>query len=187
MNMKNDFTSKLLLLILICSLGLFVSACAKKSATLDAKGAASNDKQAGIQAGQVNGSGYGSAQGDSDNKAAKDKISTILDHVFFEFDRYHLTPETRQIMEKVSAYLKDNPSVNILIEGHCDERGTAEYNYALGQRRADAAKRFLLDTGIDPRRLKTLSYGKDRPVDPASNEGAWAKNRRASFVVSQTQ
>lgn len=103
----------------------------------------------------------------------------------FDFDRYYLKPESREVLGKLASYLAATPSVSLLIEGHCDERGTAEYNYALGQRRTNSAKRFLVDSGINPKRISTVSYGEDRPLDPASNEKAWAKNRRALFVLSQ--
>lgn len=106
-----------------------------------------------------------------------------FDDVRFDFDRDHLSPAAREVLGKLAAYIADTPSVSLLIEGHCDERGTAEYNYALGQRRANTAKQFLVDSGIDPKRISTISYGKDRPLDPAANEEAWAKNRRAHFVL----
>ena len=106
-----------------------------------------------------------------------------FDDVRFDFDRDHLSPAAREVLGKLAAYIADTPSVSLLIEGHCDERGTAEYNYALGQRRANTAKQFLVDSGIDSKRISTISYGKDRPLDPAANEEAWAKNRRAHFVL----
>ena len=80
--------------------------------------------------------------------------------------------------------MKSNPSVMVKIEGHCDERGTIEYNLSLGEKRAKAAKDFLIDLGIDAGRISTISYGKERPVDPGHNEAAWAKNRRAAFTVT---
>ena len=80
-------------------------------------------------------------------------------------------------------WMRENPNATVTIEGHCDERGTNEYNLALGDRRAESAKAFLTDLGIDSSRLTTISYGEERPVDPRSDEEAWAKNRRAHFVV----
>ena len=82
--------------------------------------------------------------------------------------------------------LKENPDIKLTIEGHCDERGTIEYNLALGERRANAVKNYLINYGINPKRLSTISYGKERPLDPRSNEEAWAKNRRAAFVINKS-
>ena len=81
--------------------------------------------------------------------------------------------------------MKENPRAKIIIEGHCDERGTNEYNLALGDRRAFSSKSFLVDLGISDSRLRTVSYGEERPLDPGSDEGAWAKNRRAHFVIKE--
>lgn len=110
------------------------------------------------------------------------KIELVkLEDIHFEFDRYTLAPEARRILSKHAKVLKEDPEVRILIEGHCDERGTQEYNLALGQRRAQAAKDYLLNSGVDPGRITVISYGEERPMDPASTEAAWAKNRRGHF------
>jgi peptidoglycan-associated lipoprotein len=101
----------------------------------------------------------------------------------FEFDRWDLTPESRRNLEEVASALKAFPSLGLLIEGHADERGTPEYNLALGSRRAQAAKDYLVSLGVDTGRLDTISYGEERPLDPAHNEVAWALNRRAHFAV----
>ena len=86
-------------------------------------------------------------------------------------------------MNRKAEWLRENADTSIIIEGHCDERGTNAYNIALGERRAESAKAYLTDLGIDGLRLTTISYGEERPVDPGHNEEAWAKNRRAHFVV----
>jgi len=103
--------------------------------------------------------------------------------VFFGFDQYNLTPEARYTLQQQAAWMAENPGVNVLIEGHCDERGTREYNLALGERRANAAADYLMTLGVSSSRVSTISYGKERPEDPASNETAWAKNRRSVTVV----
>ena len=103
--------------------------------------------------------------------------------VHFDFDKYDLTPEAREILAGHAQILKDHSEINILIEGHCDERGTIEYNLALGERRAIAVKTYLMNYGIDVGRLYTISYGKERPLDPRQTEDAWAKNRRAAFEI----
>lgn len=106
-----------------------------------------------------------------------------LDDVHYAFDSYEILPDQAPVLEKNAGWIKDNPDVVVTIEGHCDERGTVEYNLALGERRAKAARDYLVALGVDASRLKTISYGKSKPVDTASTEAAWAKNRRAHFVV----
>ena len=104
--------------------------------------------------------------------------------IHFAFDKYDITEEARNNLLGQSLYLKNHTDVkNVVIEGHCDERGTAEYNMALGARRANAAKDVIVKDGIDSKRIKTVSYGKERPLVKESNEAAWAKNRRATTVV----
>ncbi|MDI6797214.1 MAG: peptidoglycan-associated lipoprotein Pal [Desulfatibacillaceae bacterium] len=103
--------------------------------------------------------------------------------IHFEFDRSVIIPAAAQILNRKAAFLKKYPDVRILVEGHCDERGTLEYNLALGERRAQAAKSYLVDRGIDPKRIQTVSYGEERPMRPESTEEAWALNRRCEFRV----
>ena len=102
----------------------------------------------------------------------------VLKDIHFDFDRYEIRPSDADILKKDYLWFKDNPGTRVMIEGNCDERGSIEYNLALGQRRADAAKDFLSTLGVPAAELKTVSYGKEKPVDPAHNEEAWAKNRR---------
>jgi peptidoglycan-associated lipoprotein len=114
----------------------------------------------------------------------EDLVVNVGDRVFFDFDKFNLKPDARKTLEKQAAWLKANPSVRITIEGHADERGTREYNLALGERRANSAKDYLISLGTNPGRIKTISYGKERPVAMGSNEAAWAQNRRSVTVVS---
>lgn len=107
----------------------------------------------------------------------------VNEDVYFEFDSSALTMAAQDVLKRKAEWLRDNPDRSVVIEGHCDERGTNEYNLALGDRRATSAKQFLTDLGIPPSRLSTISYGEERPVDPRHTEEAWAKNRRAHFVV----
>jgi peptidoglycan-associated lipoprotein len=102
----------------------------------------------------------------------------------FDFDRYDLRPDARAILDRKAAFLNGNGSVRTQIEGHCDERGTEAYNLALGERRANTARQYLTTAGISAGRLSTISYGKERPLDPGHNEAAWARNRRDHFVVT---
>jgi peptidoglycan-associated lipoprotein len=110
--------------------------------------------------------------------------SSPLRPVFFAYDSSEITTEARAILDQNAAVFKRFPTWAVTIEGHCDERGTAEYNLALGERRAVAARMYLVSLGISGDRLRTVSYGKEFPFDPGQTEGAWAKNRRAHFVIT---
>jgi peptidoglycan-associated lipoprotein len=109
--------------------------------------------------------------------------SKLLKDIHFDFDRYEVRPEDAQILKENAALFKKYPNVKIQIEGHCDERGTVEYNLALGERRANSAKSYLTTLGIPSSRISIISYGKERPLDPAHNEDAWTKNRRAHTII----
>ncbi len=111
------------------------------------------------------------------------KNQFIYEDIYFEFDKSTLLPMAQDTLKKKAEYLYNYTYVTVVIEGHCDERGTNEYNLALGDRRAESAKSFLVDLGILPTRLTTVSYGEERPIDPRHNREAWAKNRRAHFVI----
>jgi peptidoglycan-associated lipoprotein len=114
-------------------------------------------------------------------EAALKKIN--LESIYFDYDQAVIVEGQKEIMLKNSQWLKANPQARIKIEGNCDERGTAEYNLALGQRRADAAKDFLEGLGINSKRMQTISYGFERPLQQGHDEAAWAKNRRVDFVL----
>lgn len=114
----------------------------------------------------------------------EDLVLNVGDRVFFGFDQYNLTDEAQATLQRQAAWLNANPSVTLLIEGNTDERGTREYNLALGERRATAVKNYLVTLGISPGRLSTISYGKERPVALGHNEAAWAQNRRSVSVVN---
>jgi peptidoglycan-associated lipoprotein len=105
--------------------------------------------------------------------------------ILFEFDSASLSVEAQEILRAKAEWLRENPRARVMIEGHCDERGTNEYNLALGDRRAFSSKSFLVDLGIADSRLTTISYGEEQPVDSSSTEDAWAKNRRAHFVIKE--
>jgi peptidoglycan-associated lipoprotein len=109
--------------------------------------------------------------------------SALLKDIHFDFDKYDIRLGNAEILKANAAVLTNNPNVKIQIEGHCDERGTAEYNLALGERRANSTKNYLLSLGISATRISTISYGKERPSDPGHNEEAWAKNRRSHFII----
>ena len=116
-------------------------------------------------------------------KSARDMFEN--EDILFEFDSANLSVEAQEILRKKAEWLRENPKARVTIEGHCDERGTSEYNLALGDRRAYSAKVFLVDLGIEESRLATISYGEERPIDSNSSEAAWAKNRRDHFVIKE--
>jgi peptidoglycan-associated lipoprotein len=110
--------------------------------------------------------------------------SQVTDRVFFATDSSVVDSEGQSVLENQATYLKENTSVNITVEGHADERGTREYNIALGERRATAAKSYLVSQGVSSSRISTISYGKERPATTGNDEGAWSQNRRAVTVVA---
>ncbi|AEA33953.1 peptidoglycan-associated lipoprotein [Hippea maritima] len=122
---------------------------------------------------------------------AKVDLKTIFTDIHFNFDKYNLTyinkwgikQNVPAVLDGIAQYMVKHPNVRIRIEGNCDERGTVEYNLALGQKRALAAKKYLVAKGVNPDRIDIISYGESRPLDPAHNEYAWAKNRRDHFVI----
>lgn len=111
------------------------------------------------------------------------KAEKSLEDIHFDFDRFEIRSGDAKILQDNAGWLKANPNAIATIEGHCDDRGTVEYNLSLGEKRADAARDYLVSLGIDAKRIKTISYGKSKPMDTGQNEEAWAKNRRAHFVV----
>ena len=108
----------------------------------------------------------------------------MQEDIYFEFDKATLTPSAQDNLLRKAEWLRENPDVTVTIEGHCDARGTNEYNLALGDRRAESAKAFLVDLGIAVSRITTISYGEERPVCTQQDEECWAKNRRDNFVVN---
>jgi peptidoglycan-associated lipoprotein len=108
----------------------------------------------------------------------------LLGDVYFDFDKYDLRADSRQRLEKNAAFMKDYPNFVFGLEGHCDERGTNEYNLALGERRASAAKSYLVSLGVDEGRIRTISYGEERPFCTDHHEGCWSRNRRGHFVIT---
>ena len=136
----------------------------------------------------IGGSSSGSASGEfGDSKQANLQAylqNEIGDRVYFETDKHNISSNSAFTLESQANWLKSTPGFQLLIEGHCDERGTREYNLALGERRGNAVKEFLASLGVDPGRLTVISYGKERPAAEGSTSEAWSENRRAVLVVS---
>ncbi len=125
------------------------------------------------------------AGGDEDTSPlnAQFRREVSSDTIHFSFDQYDIDPEARAILDSQANWLQAHPNTRVTIEGHCDERGTREYNLALGDRRSNAAKNYLAARGISPMRITTISYGKERPIALGSDEASWAQNRRAVTIV----
>ncbi len=144
-----------------------------------AKPAPSGIKVEPLSEGQAGQRARAGAEGVSPDKAS----IPAFPNVHFEYDSVTLDTESRALLGRLAAWLQKNPVARLVIEGHCDERGTTEYNLALGERRAAECLLYLASLGVGKERMRTVSYGKERPLDPGHDEAAWARNRRAQFVV----
>jgi len=172
--MKQTLKQLILLVAILCMAMAF--GCAKKPV--------SDDGAAGGATATTDGSGQnGSFSSQSVSDATASKVPASLQRIHFDFDSYILTGSAKAALEDNAAYLKAHANERVQIEGHCDERGSDEYNLVLGEKRARATKAFLVTLGVDSRRLSVISYGEERPLDPSSSETAWSKNRRAEFVT----
>jgi peptidoglycan-associated lipoprotein len=151
---------------------LLLAACAQSPST---NGSAAGGGQAATHNGMASSVAPGSSQ---------DFVQNVGDRVFFDFDKSAIKPEGRVTLQRQAEWLKKYPNVTVTVEGHCDDRGTREYNLALGERRATAVRNALVALGIAPNRIKTISYGKERPAVLGDNEAAWAQNRRGVTVIN---
>ena len=127
------------------------------------------------------GTGTGVIPGSQEDFLAN--VGAMGDRIFFDYDQYNVDAQDQSTLQSQAQWLQRNPAVRVTLEGHADERGTRDYNIALGERRANAAKNYLASLGIDPSRINVISYGKERPAELGSTEEAYAKNRRAVTVV----
>ena len=187
-------------LIALFAVAFFVAACetasqtstdsagdttaSSTSSTASASGSSSTSSTASSSSGSASSgsSSSGSAVGNITSPA--DTLATIGNTVYFSYDSAALDGNSKGSLFRQAAFLNANPTLTVTIEGHCDARGTREYNLALGERRAAAARDYLLAQGVDPARIKVISYGKERPAMAGSNEESWAKNRRAATVLN---
>ena len=164
---------RLKILSMIATIAL-LSACETAPTTKDA---ASGSGKSGLT------EAYSTQTPSMQKGSQQDLVVNVGDRVFFDYDKYNLQSETRQVLEKQAAWLKENGAVKVVIEGHADERGTREYNLALGERRANSVKDYLVALGVADNRIDTISFGKERSVAQGSNEAAWAQNRRSVTVT----
>ncbi len=197
---------QLIVIFFICIGLLALGACSKKKIRTDfpSISGAGNQAGAGIKTGNqggtnqqtlgTNGSNVSEngltednkagADGDqltSEVQAARDKFEN--DDIYFEYDSAALMPEAQSVLMEKAEWLQSHPQAAIVVEGHTDERGTVAYNLALGDRRAESVRAFLMELGVNVDRIRTVSYGEERPVDTGQSEAAWAKNRRAHFII----
>jgi peptidoglycan-associated lipoprotein len=188
--MKNKLTLMGIFVVIIFSLTIFTG-CAKKTVvksddtqeqaaapaqTVDTSSQANIIKPAETTAGKE-------ASNEQSSLMQATTKSPVRD-INFDFDSSGIRPDAREILQNNASYFIKNRTSSVIVEGHCDERGTAEYNIALGQKRAEETKKYLVNLGVKESMMKTVSYGEERPLDSDSNEEAWAKNRRAHFAVS---
>jgi peptidoglycan-associated lipoprotein len=180
--MRNKLGIILALLIIIPGL-LFSVSCAKKTAavkTSDSEMSADEAARRGLEEEGLGGTGAGEGLKTAAEEA-RDRF--INEDIYFEFDKSDIMQEAQEILREKAKWLEANPDASVIIEGHCDERGTNDYNIALGDRRANSTKQFLVDMGVSSSRMETISYGEEHPVATGHNEEAWAKNRRAHFII----
>ena len=184
----------LVIMILILCVGLFLMGCPKKTVMKEEPSMTKEDaaaRERAIKEQELKAKEEAAKQDLEKSLIAKKEPgiegtvfeSSLLKDIHFDFDKYDIRSQDTEILKENAALLKKYPNVKIQIEGHCDERGTTEYNVALGERRANSTKRYLLSLGISADRLSTISYGEEKPADPGHTEDAWAKNRRAHFII----
>ena len=189
MAIKRSPLSLVVTLVLVAGLSISMTACKKKNndvaavGTTDGAGAEVYNPD-GVYGDAVN-SDYASGVAAGAPGSLEDFVANAGDRVFFDLDSTSLSTEARAVLERQAFWLNQYASVSIVLEGHCDERGTREYNLALGERRATAAKDYLVALGVDPSRITTISYGKERPAVLGSDESSWGQNRRSVTVLTQ--
>jgi peptidoglycan-associated lipoprotein len=192
--MGEKFRNVLIAAIFVCLALLITSSCAKKQVQTSETAQQTAEEAAGaVEKPEVGDTpDYRAQEAERQAKlrelqkeqALADEVQAFeSESIYFDFDKSDLKPEAQAVLKRKADWLLKNASYSTWIEGHCDERGTNEYNLALGERRAHSAKRFLVALGVPEGRLKTISYGEERPADPGRYEEAWAKNRRDEFKV----
>jgi peptidoglycan-associated lipoprotein len=172
----------LLVLVIFAASLVSLSACSRRAAKKD-RGGETLEEEAMKPMGEEGISEQELEEARRKVAELRQKEGALLATVYFEFDDFSLSPQAKAILAQNAAWLMNNPQRDVIIEGHCDERGMDEYNVALGERRANAAKRYLISLGVNASQLSTISFGEERAAVPGHTEEAWVKNRRAEFVV----
>jgi peptidoglycan-associated lipoprotein len=189
MDTKNSKRFYTLSLRLFLFAALFFVGCAKETASKPADTAVAQNPvgaQKVLTSTPSKPAQSSSLEAHREGTLGKGSTAGPLRDVNFDFDRYDLSPGAREILKGHATWLKANPQATVAVEGHCDDRGTNDYNLALGAKRAESVKSYLIDLGIGGSRLSTISYGEELPLCAEHNESCWAKNRRAHFVVKST-
>nr|WP_294512818.1 peptidoglycan-associated lipoprotein Pal [uncultured Rhodopila sp.] len=169
---------------LACLLGAaLLAGCSSSDKSKDANGSGSTTGGTGSEIGGPGGAGGAGGAGRAAPGTQEDLVQSAGDRIFFDTDRNTLTAQATAILDRQSSWLQQYPQVNVWVAGNCDERGTEEYNLALGQRRANTDRDYLVAHGINRGRIETISYGKSRPIDAGSTPEAWAQNRNAITSV----
>jgi len=195
---KGGFNMKGISIILLI-FGLIGFGCSSKKVALAPEAAGKQDSvsQAQPKSDETKKAGEGSTKTEQKDALSKPEIESrelplrskrmpeILTDIYFEFDRYDIMEDAKPILKSVAGHLIKNAEYKILIEGHCDERGTNEYNLALGERRSQSVKKYILSLGVVSSRMEVISYGEEKPVCAEKTEDCWQKNRRVHFVVSE--
>ena len=193
--MKRNFWMNLLMAVMVAGLFMTVSCAQKKvvsdSTTIEDQAAAEEAARMAAEEAAREAERERIRQQEIEEKLAREKAEKIAgakmrfinQNILFDFDSAELSTMAKMLLKEKAEWLNANPMVKVTIEGHCDERGTTEYNLALGERRARAAKNYLADLGISTVRMNMVSFGEEKPLDSGKNEEAYRKNRRAQFVI----
>lgn len=187
--MRNKIFTGLVIVAFACTTVLFMTSCAKKQVRVS-EGAPEGAETKGVAVGDTEEAKAREAERQARLKEMSfaQRLSEFnTQAIYFDFDKSELKPEAKEALKDKADFLRDNPEYSVRIEGHCDERGTNEYNLALGERRAHSAKKYLMALGIDEDRITTISYGEESPADPRPTPEAWAKNRRDEFEAIKTR
>lgn len=175
-------------LVMILTPMYFTASCAKKAvqiepvATIQQRDPKASDRSAG-EAEQAKRLTEDRLQAEASAREAA-RWAFLQENILFAFDSPLLSDQAKQVLKSKAEYLRTNPGVTVTVEGHCDDRGTGDYNMALGELRAHSTNNYLVDLGVNANRLKTVSYGEERPIAVGQDEASWAKNRRAQFVIN---
>ena len=167
--------------IIFISILMLTASCATKKGAQGQSGTATSE-EGRIGEGEL-------TESDIDASAFKEvtereaELAHIFKDINFSYDSFALTPAAKTTLDKIAEALLSKTDIQVMIEGHCDDRGTTEYNLALGQRRSESAKKYLTQLGVSSKRIFTISYGEEKPLDTSQNEEAWAKNRRDHFMI----